>query len=135
MPTGAILTVLSNIPWAQVVDNAPKAAEGAAKLWSAVTRFRRKTPPASLTTDAPAGSPPSAIEVLKSQLSSLEEMVRNLQEQMQASSELIKALADQNTQLVQGIERNRVRLLRVSVAAACSGVLLIAAIGYLFLRQ
>jgi hypothetical protein len=37
---------------------------------------------------------------------------------MLASSELIKALAEQNTQLIQRIETNRIRLLRLSAATA-----------------
>ncbi len=45
MSTGAILTVLSNIPWGQVVENAPKVAEGAAKLWNSVTNFRKSASP------------------------------------------------------------------------------------------
>jgi len=53
---------------------------------------------------------------------------------MRASSELIKALADQNTQLVQRVEMNRVRLMRVSVVAGVVGLLLAAAVVYLFLQ-
>ena len=53
----------------------------------------------------------------------------------QASSELIKALADQNTQLVNRIELNRVRLQRASIVAASLGALLLSAVGYLLLRQ
>ena len=41
MSTGAIITVLANIPWGQVIDNAPKVADGAARLWGAVTGSRK----------------------------------------------------------------------------------------------
>jgi predicted nucleic acid-binding Zn-ribbon protein len=135
MSTGAILTVLSNIPWGQVVENAPKVAEGAAKLWNTVTSFRKSSASGQQAGDKISQKAPSETEALRSQLQALEETVRNLQDQMQASSELIKALADQNTQLVQRIELNRVRLQRVSLAAAASGFLLFAAIVYLVLRQ
>ena len=37
MAVGTLITVLSNIPWGQVVENAPKVAEGAVKLWNSVT--------------------------------------------------------------------------------------------------
>jgi hypothetical protein len=65
----------------------------------------------------------------------LQTTVAQLQEQMQASSELIKALADQNTQLVQRVELNRERLLRVSVAAGVCCLLLVTAIVYLGLAR
>jgi len=42
----------------------------------------------------------------------------SLHEQMLASSELIKALADQNAQLIHRIETNRVRVLWLSAATA-----------------
>jgi len=41
-----------------------------------------------------------------------------LHSQMLASSELIKALAEQNAQLIQRIENNRVRLLWLSAVTA-----------------
>lgn len=134
MSTGAILTVLSNIPWGQVVENAPRVADGAAKLWSSVTGRKKSAsamdPPVS--TGAPA---PTDAEVLRTRLHALEEALQNLTDQMQASSELIKALADQNTQLVQRIELNRVRLYRFAVAAAGVGVVLLAAITFLALGR
>ena len=134
MSTGAILTVLSNIPWGQVVENAPKVAEGAAKLWSSVTSFRKPASPSQII-DSASKKPPSETDALRSQIQALEETVRSLQEQMQISSELIKALADQNTQLVNGIELNRVRLQRVCIVVASLGALLLSAVCYLTLRQ
>lgn len=130
MSTGAILTVLSNIPWGQVVDNAPKLAEGAGKLWNSVTGLRKKT---TGEVQEPVNAP-TETEVLRSQMQALDETVKNLSDQMRASSELIKALADQNTQLVQRIELHRVRLLRVSVVAAMTGILLVAAVAFIALR-
>ena len=109
MSTGAILTVLSNIPWGQVVENAPKVADGAAKLWASVTSFRKSSSTSQIN-DSTSGKPLSETEALRLQLKRMEETVHGLEEQMQASSELIKALADQNTQLVARIELNRVRL-------------------------
>lgn len=29
------LTILKSVPWAEVISNAPKVAEGARKLWNA----------------------------------------------------------------------------------------------------
>ncbi len=67
-------------------------------------------------------------------MAALESATLALQEQMRASSELIKALADQNTQLVQRVEMNRVRLMRVSVVVGVVGLLLAAAVVYLLLQ-
>ncbi|OGA14046.1 MAG: hypothetical protein A3H32_16875 [Betaproteobacteria bacterium RIFCSPLOWO2_02_FULL_63_19] len=127
MSTGAILSVLSNIPWGQVVENAPKLADGAAKLWSKVANFRKssragETDPA-LARDE---SRPSELQRLQARVLELEQSVQSLHEQMQASTELIKALADQNTQLVQRIELNRARLVRVSVGGVLIACALLA---------
>lgn len=137
MSTGVILTVLSNIPWGQVVENAPKLADGAAKLWSTVTGFRKPPLPAAETTGSAGNNslPPSDTAILATQVLALEETVRVLQDQIAASSELIKALADQNTQLVQRIELNRIRLGRVTAVAASCGLALLAAMAYLLLRH
>ncbi|MES2226478.1 MAG: hypothetical protein V4540_01760 [Pseudomonadota bacterium] len=135
MSTGVILTVLSNIPWGQVVENAPKLADGAAKLWSTVTGFRKPPLPAAETPGSAGNDLPSDTAILETRVLALEETVRGLQDQMKASSELIKALADQNTQLVQRIELNRIRLGRVTAAAASCGLALLAAIAYLLLRH
>ena len=132
MSTGAILTVLANIPWGQVVDNAPKVASGASKLWTAVTGARKQS--AGADPEAPAASTaqaPSELEALQAQVEGLQATVGQLQEQMQASSELIKALADQNTQLVQRVEINRTRLVRVTMAAGVAALLLLSAVLYL----
>ncbi|RYF82622.1 MAG: hypothetical protein EOO29_06370 [Comamonadaceae bacterium] len=137
MATGVILTVLSNIPWGQVIDNAPKVAEGATRLWNSVGSLRKKAPPAAPEPAAaatPAKVPPTQAEVLRAQVQILEADVRNLTEQMQASSELIKALAEQNAQLVQRIEMNRVRLRQLVIAASATAAGLVAALGYLLMR-
>ena len=134
MSTGAILTVLSHIPWGQVVENAPKVADGAARLWSTVTGSRTKASPAD-ETSASAGTPSrSESEALRMRVETLEETVRDLSEQMQASSALIKALADQNTQLVQRIELNRARLVRLGWVAGSAGVALFGAVAFLAIR-
>lgn len=129
MSTGAILTVLANIPWGQVVDNAPKVASGAAKLWTAVTGARKQAASANPEASAaPGAQAPSDLAALTAQVDDLRATVAQLQEQMQASSELIKALADQNTQLVQRVELHRVRLVRVAMAAGVAVLLLAAAL-------
>ena len=83
---------------------------------------------------ATADAAQSETEVLKSQLSAMEERVISLEDQMRASTELIKALAEQNNQLVRRIELNSVRLFRLAVVAAIGAIALVGSIAYLVLR-
>jgi len=121
------LTVLKSVPWGEVISNAPKVAEGAKKLWNVVSK---KSPSPGMPPPgarAPVPPDPQAVAKLQSQLAQLEASVNDLHSQMLASSELIKALADQNTQLIRRIELNRVRVLwlagvtaAVAIVAVCS---------------
>jgi hypothetical protein len=112
------LTVLKSVPWGEVISSAPKVAEGAKKLWKAVSN----KPPSP-------GMPPSGAHVPVSPdpqaVAKLQAAVNDLHGQMLASSELIKALAEQNTQLIKRIELNRVRLLWL---AGVTGVVAIVAL-------
>ena len=62
-------------------------------------------------TDRVPGQRPIDLEVEQAQLAAAEAKLTDLHEQMLVSSELIKALADQNTQLIKRIEVNRIRVL------------------------
>lgn len=135
MAAGTIIAVLSNIPWGQVVENAPKVADGAVKLWNAVTNRKKQDSIQKEQPSVAADSTPSEADLLKAQLLRLDDNVKSLQDQMQASSELIKALAEQNGQLVQRIELNRVRLVRYAVASASVSAILLAIMIYVFIRQ
>lgn len=100
------LAALKMVPWDVVVGNAPIVVDGARKLWNAAGRKKTETDeePVALTTE--------------SRLESLEAEVSNLQREMASSAELIKALADQNAQLVQAVAvlRRRQRLLTGALA-------------------
>ena|SRR5687767_2485737 len=102
------LTVLKSVPWGEVINNAPKVADGAKKLWKAVAR----KPPSGEAAPSP-----------QSELARLGAAVDDLHRQMVASSELIKALAEQNTELVRRIELNRVRLIWLGGAAGVIAVI------------
>lgn len=122
------LTVLQSVPWSDVVRNAPKVAVGAKKLWSTV----RKTPPsdASPVADAPAPSAVQSVSMLALRIQELETDAADLQAQMVASSEVIQALAVQNTQLIIRVETLRVRMLWLAgtlagVAVASGAALLL----------
>jgi hypothetical protein len=107
------LTVLKSVPWEEVISNAPRVAEGAKKLWQTVSR----KPP------SPGTAPP-----LESQLAHLRAAVNELHDQMQASSELIKTLAEQNAGLIRRIELNRVRLRWLSAALGVVSVVAVWAL-------
>jgi hypothetical protein len=115
------LTVLQSVPWADVITNAPKVADGAKRLWNAVGK---KSPAPEFSAESAQPAPSSeaeAIAELRARLSAMEAATADLHEQMLASSELIKALADQNAQLIKGIEANRIRvawLVGVTVVAS-----------------
>jgi len=116
------LAVLQSVPWSEVISNAPKVAEGAKKLWNAVAK--KSSPPevSDSSTQPTVSAESQTIAALEARASTLEAAVSDLHGQMLASSELIKALADQNAQLIQRIETNRVRLLWLSAATAVLAV-------------
>jgi len=105
------LSVLRNIPWSQVISNAPQVADGAKKLWSAIAKksTAQKVSDSSLTPSATSES--QTLISLETHVLALEAALADLQGQMLASSELIKELAEENVQLIQRIEINRVRVL------------------------
>ena len=120
------LTVLKMVPWTDVISNAPKVAEGAKKLWGSVG----KKPAAPVIAPIDAGVPAEAPSVIKlaARVAALEEASRELHSQMLASSELITTLAEQNAQLIQRIERNRVQLRWLAGVSGVSAVLGVAAL-------
>ena len=133
--TSVITGILSNIPWGKVVDNAPKIADSAVKLWDTVTSRKKQDSVPDEQLAAKAEANPCEADLLNARLLVVEESIRSLQDQMQASSELIKALAEQNTQLVQRIELNRIRFVRYAVASGAGGTVLLAVVMYVLLRH
>lgn len=120
------LAVLKSVPWADVMSNAPIVADGAKKLWNAIAK---KSP--SQEIEAPIGQPAlspeaQAIATLQARLAVVEAASSDLHDQMLASSELIKALAEQNTQLIQRIEANRVRVLWLAGATVIIGIVAVS---------
>ena len=124
------VTVLQVVPWSEVIRNAPKVADGAKKLWNAVAR-KSASPEVAEAGTQPAVAPESqTIAALEARATALEAAVSDLHGQMLAASELIKALAEQNTQLIQRIEANRMHVLWLSAATT---VVALAALLALFL--
>lgn len=119
------LSVLKMVPWSDVIGSAPVVADGAKKLWNTVAK---KSPSSESTVvNAASGLSPDsdAIATLQAQLAAVEATAAELHQQMLVSSELIKALADQNTQLIQRVEVNRIRVLWLAGVTAVLGVVVI----------
>lgn len=122
------MVVLRNVPWTDVIRNAPKVAEGAKKLWSAVggKAPEHAVPRHGVDTVSP---PPArstesgAIAELQARLADMEAATADLHDQMLASSELIKTLADQNARLIERVEANRIRLAWLAGALGALGII------------
>ena len=134
MAAGTVLTVLSNIPWGQVIDAAPRIAEGAGRLWEAARNLRKTRAPEPEGPDA-AGAPaaePTESERMQARIADLEATVQAMREQMQASAQVVKELADQNALLVQRIEVARQRVVLLAAAGAVVALALMATLALLW---
>jgi hypothetical protein len=117
------LAVLQAVPWSDVLNNAPKVADGAKKLWKSIGK--KSSAP---KTDVAAGesaysSEAQTIATLHARLLKMEAAQIELHDQMLASSELIKALAEQNTLLIGRAELMRLKIRRMIVALAVVGII------------
>ena len=123
------LSVLKMVPWGDVIENAPKVADGAKKLWKTVGKTPPVTEPAAAETQAAQSPEAHSIAALQTQLTATEAAVADLHAQMLASTELLQTLAGQNAQLVQRVEAQRRRLLWLSGAVLLLGVIAAVALG------
>ena len=109
------LTVLKMVPWGDVIENAPKVAQGAKKLWSTVGKQPAPDATSAGTQVTPGQGSPSeqdaVLAALQAQVSELQMAAAALHQQMLQSSTLIQSLAEQNTQLIARVELNRKRTL------------------------
>ena len=126
------LSVLQMVPWSDVIKNAPKVADGAKKLWKTVGKkptLDEITQPGSVAVLSPEAQ---AIASLRTRVAATEADVSALHAQMLASSELISTLAEQNTQLIQRVERNRVQLRWLAGVTLLAIVLALATVTLLY---
>lgn len=120
-------TVLKMVPWGDVIENAPKVAQGARHLWKTVGKS--SGPTSQDGTDAASGPDQGNAELslpevqrqlagVQSQLGVLQAQNLELHEQVQSCARLITSLADQNTQLINRVEwHRRVGLLLILLVA------------------
>ena len=109
------LTLLKAVPWVEVARKAPEVAESAKKLWNTIAKNSSKPEIEVQTETTLFASEDQEIKWLKERLAANEAAYADLHNQMLASAELIKALAEQNTQLINAVELNRKRLVRLTV--------------------
>ena len=123
------LSALKLVPWSEVISNAPLVAEGAKKLWGAVVK--PGTPPESDSAAAPStDSEMPQMAQLQAEVAALRAEVSDLHRQMVESSALIKALAEQNAQLVAQVQSTRVRLRWLAALAGLAMLLAGASLWY-----
>lgn len=124
------MAVLQLVPWSDVISNAPKIAEGAKKLWSTVGKKPALEEATSLVVD----DRPSSMAAMEKRLQAMEAAASELHEQMLASADLIRTLAEQNTQLVKRIEVNRARLLMLAAVTVVVAIIAITSLTLLLMR-
>ena len=116
------LTVLQSVPWSDVVRNAPKVAAGAKKLWDNVANKSAANSDVAADGDELA-SAPVTLESLQQQVLTLQAASAHLQQRLVESCDLIGTLAEQNAQLIQGIQVLRRHLFWQGAALALVGLL------------
>jgi hypothetical protein len=119
------LAAFKAVPWPQVIEAAPIVVRGARELWQSVKR--RDAAGQAAEGHATALDDPQAGPAMR--ISRLEARVAELEHQQAASSELIKALAEQNATLVDAVEILRVR---TRVLAICGAGFALALAGMLW---
>jgi len=121
------VTALKLIPWKDVITHAPVVADGARKLWNSVGK---KSEEGRRSSEGPVSAAGPALTEggVEARVLEMDRDLAELREQMVASSELIKQLAEQNTMLVQRIEANRVRVAWLTAATAVAGVVAVLAL-------
>jgi hypothetical protein len=118
------LTVLQSVPWSDVVRNAPKVAAGAKKLWDNVANKSAANPDVAAEGSGLVPTPgPATLEGLQQQVLSLQAASAHLQQRLIESSDLIGTLAEQNAQLIQGVQVLRRRLFWQGAALVLVGLL------------
>jgi hypothetical protein len=109
------LTLLKAVPWVEVARKAPEVAESAKKLWNTIAKNSSKSEIEVPSETHLFTSEEQEIDWLKERITANETAYADLHKQMLASAELIKALAEQNTQLINAVELHRKRLIRLTV--------------------
>ncbi|HEY0841475.1 hypothetical protein [Methylotenera sp.] len=119
------LTLLKAVPWAEVAKKAPEVAESAKKLWNTIAKNPSNPDIKVETENHLFSSQDQEVKWLKERLAANEAAYADLHNQILASAELIRVLADQNTQLINAVELNRKRLVRLAVLTIIVGIVVV----------
>lgn len=97
------LHVLKAVPWNDVINNAPKIAEGARELLRSIGKKTKGKKDGT--------SKPEAVSLneMDDRITTIESSLYELESQMLSSAEIIKKLCEQNAELINRIELNRIR--------------------------
>jgi hypothetical protein len=118
-------TILTNVPWSDVLGKAPIIADGAKKLWKGMGRKNGD----GMAAESDIVVPPDAD--LATRFTALETSQRKLRTQILASGELIQALSEQNAALVAQLDalrrRSRRQALLLAATALTAGLALLLA--------
>ena len=117
------LTLLKAVPWVEVARKAPEVAESAKKLWNTIAKNSAKTEVEVQSETNSFASDEHGTDWLKERLAANEAAYADLHKQMLTSAELIKTLAEQNAQLINAIELQRKRLVRLTVFSVIIGII------------
>ena len=117
------LALLKVVPWIEVARKAPEIAESAKKLWNTVAKKSPNPEWAVQNEHAAYTSEDQEIGWLKEKLAAIEKANAELRNQMLTTSELIKALADQNAALVKKVEINRIRIVGLAALTDIIGII------------
>jgi uncharacterized coiled-coil protein SlyX len=120
-------SLIGAIPWSEVINHAPRIAQGARKLWKNV----KGEADADGADNAHApGTPPQAEDPVMLLL----QRIDHLEQTQAASAELLAQLAQQNAELVQRLEQQGQSLRRLQGALGALALLTVPVLGYLLLR-
>ena len=119
------MSVLKMVPWSDVISSAPKVADGAKKLWSTVAKkagVAGESAPEEPTAEPQDLPATELLALLQGQLARQEAGLADLRQQLLSSTALVQSLAEQNAQLVQRVEANRVRVRWLTLAVLMLGM-------------
>ena len=118
------LKAIQSVPWADVISNAPKVAEGAKGLWDRVAKKAGVDIAPEATTPTQDIRPPTELEHLHAELTRLSQGQQQLASQLMSATELINTLAQQNQNLIERVDRlqSRLRWLLVTAGVVTAGV-------------
>ncbi|MBT9514910.1 MAG: hypothetical protein IV104_21425 [Acidovorax sp.] len=117
------VAALKLVPWGDVIEATPQILQAAKKLLGTTQKGNAEAAESALEGTGGEPAVPAAL-----QLQHLRDRIARLEQEQQESARLIQSLAEQNTQVVQAVQRLRQHTLRLTVAvgtlaAGCAGLL------------